>query len=231
MSTSSYQDWIAATQNIPSVLVTKKGFLSKEDIQTLRSLYHTNIEKDKEGDLKEIPTTIRTKVFNKMKTIAIQHGLEVKDDYIVVSNTRHRKGHRYHFDNCKKDMCGNIVPNHTPFRIFSMSVSLTDPSEYEGGTLHIDNHRYGGKSFRQNPGDAVLFTSHHENPHWVDPVSWGERLVLLVWMVSSKNTSQTVRGIPKCIYVWVCTGFGIAVFVACLIICIKKISLNKQNSP
>tara|TARA_R110000772_G_scaffold107704_1_gene210286 strand:- start:7830 stop:8489 length:660 start_codon:yes stop_codon:yes gene_type:complete len=104
------------------------------------------------------------------------------------------KGHFYwhrdrldYFQLLKVDMDRNIseeeifVNNTRPQREMSVSVALTDRSEYNGGQFSVDN---GDK--RQTPidldrGDVAIFDS--DTYHGVDDVTEGYRDALIVWLV------------------------------------------------
>jgi|688.fasta_scaffold658343_2 PKHD-type hydroxylase len=72
------------------------------------------------------------------------------------------------------------------YRKLSLSVILTDPSEYEGGELvlaeggNIDNP----KVFKPKRGTVVFFYSFI--PHTVTPVTSGKRTALVTWAMGPK---------------------------------------------
>lgn len=77
------------------------------------------------------------------------------------------KGHyEYHTDHSKK----------TP-RNLTIIVGLNDKKEYEGGKLCIHNH----DGVILDKGDIVIFPSNFMFPHKVEPVTKGERKVLVIW--------------------------------------------------
>jgi len=57
-------------------------------------------------------------------------------------------------------------------------ISLSDPSEYEGGELQIQNSE---KLLKLKKGSGVIFPSNFMFPHKVYPVTKGERRVLVIW--------------------------------------------------
>jgi len=65
----------------------------------------------------------------------------------------------------------------TKHRKMSMTVALSDPSEYEGGEFYFQDLN---KEFRLKKGDAIVFRS--SVMHGVKPVTSGERYVLASFM-------------------------------------------------
>lgn len=190
----TYKVWYNTTQQVNSIVHHQKNFLSLEEVNMLRSMYDGN------GETEIKDRGMRKRIFDRVKEVALENGLDVVNDALIVSNTRYGDGHVYHRDNSKTDTCGNIIPNHTPSRMVSMSVSLTDPKTYTGGTFHIFPKDGKKQSYRLKMGDAIIFSSHHKNPHWVDPVTQGERMVLLCWMKSKHNFDGEIVDGPTCIW-------------------------------
>jgi len=85
------------------------------------------------------------------------------------------KGESYY--NYHKDTGANN--NH---RKISLTVQLTDPSEYEGGTFHLEN-QYTIPELKEK-GSAVMFPSFVR--HHVAPVIKGKREVLVIWISGPK---------------------------------------------
>lgn len=59
---------------------------------------------------------------------------------------------------------------------------LTDPDSYEGGELNIEDHYGHVHSFKAAAGQAVVYPC--GQPHWVSPVTSGERVSIICWMQS-----------------------------------------------
>jgi len=72
------------------------------------------------------------------------------------------------------------------YRKLSISLMLTDPEEYEGGTLLLNSGGDQAHTVKYRPmkGDIVLFYSHV--PHKVEPVITGKRLSLVTWAMGEK---------------------------------------------
>lgn len=78
---------------------------------------------------------------------------------------------------------GEIRPHH---RKLSMTLMLTNPEDYEGGELLLNNDGNQEKPAVLKPrrGELVVFYSHL--PHKVAPVTKGERLSLVAWVLGPK---------------------------------------------
>ncbi len=72
----------------------------------------------------------------------------------------------------------------------SVSVFLSDPSEYGGGELVIETDQ-GPATFKANAGDAVLYPS--GAIHQVKPVLSGVRLVAVTWLQSLVRSAEQRR--------------------------------------
>ena len=72
-----------------------------------------------------------------------------------------------------------FVSEH-PIRKMSMSIVLSDSSEYEGAALRFFESNVSIR-FEQNKGDIFLFPSWLE--HQVDPLISGKRNALVLWML------------------------------------------------
>lgn len=64
----------------------------------------------------------------------------------------------------------------------SCTIFLTPPDEYEGGGLCIEDSFGGFVEVRGNPGQCVIYDG--GNPHWVTPVTKGERISAVTWIQS-----------------------------------------------
>jgi len=71
----------------------------------------------------------------------------------------------------------------------SMTVFLSNPSDYEGGELVIQTG-FGEQTVKGDAGSAVLYPS--SSLHKVTPVTRGERLAAITWM-QSMISDQTIR--------------------------------------
>lgn len=83
-----------------------------------------------------------------------------------------------HTDNAIRSVKG------TPHRIrtdLSMTLFLSEPEEYEGGELLIED-TYGSQSIKLKAGDAVLYPA--SSLHRVNAVSWGKRIASFFWIQS-----------------------------------------------
>jgi len=75
-----------------------------------------------------------------------------------------------------------IMHADTPYRSdISITVFLSDQSEYEGGELII-NTQYGEHSVKLAAGDAVMYPS--SSVHHVNEVTSGTRMVAVTWLQS-----------------------------------------------
>lgn len=72
------------------------------------------------------------------------------------------------------------------FRKLSVTVMLSDPTDYEGGELVLDISGNMDDAMRAKPGlgEAVFFYSHI--PHLVEPVVSGKRISLVTWALGEK---------------------------------------------
>ena len=70
--------------------------------------------------------------------------------------------------------------HNEPFdRKLSMTVQLTDPTEYEGGDFHLDDSVEPLPSFSKDKGSVLIFPSYIN--HKVSPVTKGIRRSLVAW--------------------------------------------------
>lgn len=65
---------------------------------------------------------------------------------------------------------------------FSCTIFLTEPDEYEGGELNIETPAHELISFKGHAGQAVVYEC--GQPHWVSPVTDGERISAIGWIQS-----------------------------------------------
>jgi len=64
----------------------------------------------------------------------------------------------------------------------SATVFLSDPDEYDGGELVIEE-QFGGQAVKLAAGDMVLYPS--SSLHQVSPVTRGQRICAIMWMQSA----------------------------------------------
>ena len=94
--------------------------------------------------------------------------------------------------NCYQDSgnYGNHVDNAVQFSSLtgqmirtdvSMTVFLSDPEEYEGGELIVEDN-YGCHEVKLDAGDAILYPA--TSLHRVEPVTSGKRIAAFRWMQS-----------------------------------------------
>ena len=69
----------------------------------------------------------------------------------------------------------------------SMTLFLSDPDEYEGGELVIEDH-YGTQAVKLNAGDMVLYPS--TSLHEVRPVTRGARVSSFFWLQSMVRSNE-----------------------------------------
>lgn len=83
-----------------------------------------------------------------------------------------------HVDNAIRQVPGTPVKVRTDL---SMTLFLSDPDEYEGGELVIED-TYGSQTVKLAAGDMVLYPS--TSLHRVNPVTKGRRLASFFWLQS-----------------------------------------------
>jgi PKHD-type hydroxylase len=93
---------------------------------------------------------------------------------------RYRDGHAFgsHVDNAIRQVTG------TPHRLrtdLSATLFLSDPSEYDGGELLVED-TYGAHAVKLPPGHLVLYPS--TSLHRVSPVTRGARVASFFWIQS-----------------------------------------------
>lgn len=64
----------------------------------------------------------------------------------------------------------------------SCTIFLTPPDEYEGGMLCVEDSFGGYVECKGQPGQCVLYNG--GSPHWVTPVTKGERISAVTWIQS-----------------------------------------------
>lgn len=94
--------------------------------------------------------------------------------------------------NCYQDTgtYGNHVDNAIQFSTIlqqpirtdvSLTLFLSDPEEYEGGELIIED-QYGAHEVKLDAGDAIIYPS--TSLHRVEPVTQGKRIAAVTWIQS-----------------------------------------------
>lgn len=92
-----------------------------------------------------------------------------------------------HVDNAIRQVAGTPVKVRTDV---SMTVFFSDPDEYQGGELVIED-TYGSQSVKFQAGDAVLYPS--TSLHQVMPVTAGRRLASFFWIQSMIRSDEQRR--------------------------------------
>ena len=77
-----------------------------------------------------------------------------------------------------------IAPNKKVWRKLSLSVQLSDPEDYEDGGLIIVDYCNKHCELPKGKGNSIVFDS--RCPHRAEPVTKGERLVLVGWASGPK---------------------------------------------
>jgi len=185
--------------------------LNKDDVEALHDIWWRyrddltwpSYEKKPEFTDEDYNTflDIAQKVVNKMVE---EYQQPMVLDQATISNTNHI-GHPPHADNIQFDSVwwkgkkirsedeviaaqeGAYVlwrPEKTSYRSYSCSISLSDPSDFEGGEVQFFA-KFGDKdpiaSYKCGEGQGVAFCGCQRNIHAVTGVRSGFRLVLLVW--------------------------------------------------
>lgn len=89
-----------------------------------------------------------------------------------------------HVDNAIRQVPGTPVKVRTDI---SMTLFLSEPDEYEGGELVIED-TYGSQSVKLAAGDMVLYPA--TSLHSVTPVTNGRRLASFFWLQSMVNSDE-----------------------------------------
>ena len=92
-----------------------------------------------------------------------------------------------HIDNTIRRVAGTAVKVRTDI---SMTVFLSEPEEYEGGELVIQD-TYGEQRVKFAAGDMVMYPS--TSLHRVTPVTKGRRLASFFWMQSLVRSAEQRR--------------------------------------
>lgn len=89
-----------------------------------------------------------------------------------------------HVDNAIRQVPGTPVKVRTDI---SITLFLSEPEEYEGGELIIED-TYGSQKVKLSAGDMVLYPS--TSLHRVTPVTKGRRLASFFWLQSMVNSDE-----------------------------------------
>ncbi len=89
-----------------------------------------------------------------------------------------------HVDNAIRQVPGTYVKVRTDI---SMTLFLSEPDEYEGGELMIED-TYGSQKVKLPAGDIVLYPS--TSLHRVTPVTKGRRLASFFWLQSMVGSDE-----------------------------------------
>ncbi|MDO6422435.1 Fe2+-dependent dioxygenase [Saccharophagus degradans] len=89
-----------------------------------------------------------------------------------------------HVDNAIRQVPGTPVKVRTDI---SMTLFLSEPDEYEGGELVIED-TYGSQSVKLAAGDMVLYPA--TSLHSVTPVTKGRRLASFFWLQSMVSSDE-----------------------------------------
>ena len=72
-----------------------------------------------------------------------------------------------------------VAPDRRFVRKLSMTIQLSDPSNYEGGELQLVNYANNLVMMEKYLGRVLVFDA--KIPHKVWPVTWGQRISLVGW--------------------------------------------------
>eukprot|EP00931_Biecheleriopsis_adriatica_P073095 TRINITY_DN47451_c0_g1_i1.p1 TRINITY_DN47451_c0_g1~~TRINITY_DN47451_c0_g1_i1.p1 ORF type:complete len:676 (+),score=107.34 TRINITY_DN47451_c0_g1_i1:43-2028(+) len=185
--------------------------LNKSDIDTLQDIWHRyqddlswpRFEKKPVFSSRDFDRfySIAQKVVDAMVD---EYQVPMVLDQATISNTNH-VGHPPHADNVQFDSVwwrGKRIRKEdevraaregayvlwrnekTSYRSYSCSVALSDPNGYEGGEVQFFD-KWASKDpiarYKCAEGCGVAFCGCHRNIHAVTGVTWGFRLVLLIW--------------------------------------------------
>jgi PKHD-type hydroxylase len=154
--------------------VPKKDKYSKEDIKKIKKYRYSDIVWLNEPWIyQEILPYV--KVANNESSWGYEwHETETAQFTIYKKN----QFYKWHQDSGKEE------PNSKTIRKLSVTVSLSDPKDYKGGLLEIDNRRMDTKSkflVKEGlpQGSIIVFPSYMW--HRVTPVTKGTRYSLVIW--------------------------------------------------
>lgn len=185
-----------------------KNFITPEDAEYIKNLVYStggfgisevigqygieNIEKYRKSQTKWI-NKYNDEVVTKIITKACQLTGSNYDNCEELQVVRYEAGgfFREHNDNCCDETPSCIeFKERGGLRVLTILISLSDPSEFEGGETRFTEINY---SYKGNKGDAVLFYNINENnecnplaTHGGEPLTSGEKWIANVWIRQEK---------------------------------------------
>jgi len=101
---------------------------------------------------------------------------DLDEDTIDIQILRYKEGGQY---NWHADYGMSLNSNRGMTRKLSMSIQLSEESDYEGGELEWIDYSARHAYLQKHKGAGVVFDS--RLPHRANPLKSGERLVLIAW--------------------------------------------------
>jgi len=101
---------------------------------------------------------------------------DLDEDTIDIQILRYKEGGQY---NWHADYGLSLNSNRGMTRKLSMSIQLSEESDYEGGELEWIDYSARHAYLQKHKGAGVVFDS--RLPHRANPLKSGERLVLIAW--------------------------------------------------
>ena len=101
---------------------------------------------------------------------------DLDEDTIDIQILRYKEGGQY---NWHADYGMSLNSDRGMTRKLSMSIQLSEESDYEGGELEWIDYSARHAYLQKNKGAGVVFDS--RLPHRANPLKSGERLVLIAW--------------------------------------------------
>jgi prolyl 4-hydroxylase len=193
--------------DIPHVI---NGFITPEDAEYIKDLVNKtggtsnsevigqygkeNIEKYRKSETKWLDKNsdpVVKKIINKACKLTGNHIDQCEELQVV----KYGPGgfFREHNDNCCDDTPEGIeFRNRGGYRLLTILISLSDPSEFEGGETRFTKLDF---SYKGDKGDAVLFYNINDNSecndkstHGGEPLTSGEKWIANVWIRQEKFT-------------------------------------------
>jgi predicted 2-oxoglutarate/Fe(II)-dependent dioxygenase YbiX len=110
---------------------------------------------------------------------------QVWNEFTLLCNLHSGDYHPLHADNEKKDANGKWIPNHTPWRNYSVMLYLnTCEKDFQGGHINFPIIR---QDIAPQEGLLMGFRSDHNFLHETTPVTEGNRFAVSLWMTSDKD--------------------------------------------
>jgi PKHD-type hydroxylase len=125
----------------------------------------------------------------------VLHGLKRHDIFFSAALPRHISPPLFNCYGGASNSFGNHVDSAVRYlrnggRVrtdLSCTVFLSEPEEYDGGELVIEEH-YGNRSIKFTAGDMVLYPG--TSVHRVQPVTRGQRLASFFWVESMVRSAE-----------------------------------------